>query len=169
MLRTLILIRHAKSSWADPGQEDFDRPLNERGRKDAPFMGAILKENHLCPDLMVSSTAKRAAETTRRMAKAMEYPEENIHFKDLLYHCPAETFKDVVDTFPDTAPIVSVTAHNPGITDYLNTLNSLFYTDNMPTCCIAGIRAEAGSWLAFRNAPKEIFLFHYPRQFHDRP
>ena len=77
-MKTIILVRHAKSSWKDLRLDDFDRPLNKRGKKNAPFMGKILKARRTIPDLILSSPAKRAGKTARAIAKAIDYPKTKI-------------------------------------------------------------------------------------------
>ena len=77
-MKTIILVRHAKSSWKDPGLDDFDRPLNKRGKRNAPFMGGKLKKRDILPDLVLSSPAKRAKKTAIAVAKALGYPKKEI-------------------------------------------------------------------------------------------
>lgn len=78
-MKTLFLIRHAKSSWDDPNKDDFDRPLNERGKRNAPFMGKLLKKENILPDLIISSPAKRAIATAKIIADETGYPKNKIH------------------------------------------------------------------------------------------
>ena len=81
-MKTIILVRHAKSSWKNPRLDDFERPLNKRGRRDAPLMGEKLKERQILPDLILASPAKRARKTADLIAKAIGYPRKNIQFVD---------------------------------------------------------------------------------------
>lgn len=168
MKRTLILIRHAKSDWSDPLGSDFDRPLNERGKRDAPLMGNRLYQLGIVPGLIISSTAKRAAKTAKALAATNNYEAGRIQWVPALYHCVPQVFSDTIDSLKDPASTIFMVAHNPGITAYLNSLSHHFHTDNMPTCCIAGISATAYNWQDFGTADKDIFLFEYPRQHYDR-
>ncbi|MBN9483290.1 MAG: histidine phosphatase family protein [Bacteroidetes bacterium] len=163
MQRTLVMIRHAKSSWANPLQSDFERPLNDRGEKDAPMMGEELKKRKLVPDLIISSTAKRAKQTAKKIAAAVGYDEANIRWYEKLYHCIPSVFEEVLYEVQDNVKTVYIVAHNPGITEFVNELSDEFYIDNMPTCAVAGIRFEADQWNEFHRIKKEVFLFEYPK------
>jgi phosphohistidine phosphatase len=167
MKRTLVLIRHAKSSWATPLQADYDRPLNDRGNKDAPEMGRRLHKAGLVPDLIVCSTAVRTRETAKHIAGATGYDLNNVLWLDKLYHCAPTVFDDVLYELPDTARVVFIIAHNPGITEFANTLSRDFYTADMPTCGIVGSTAEVALWADFGAARKKVILFDYPKNDHD--
>ncbi len=167
MERTLVMIRHAKSSWANPLQSDFERPLNERGQHDAPIMGKRLKDNGLKPDLIISSTAKRTRQTAKHIAEATGYDFKDIKWEEKLYHCIPSVFDELLYEINDAVKTVFIIAHNPGITEFVNNLSSAFNTGNMPTCCIAGTHFEAEGWSGFSMAKQNIFLFDYPKNEHD--
>lgn len=167
MERTLVLIRHAKSSWANPLQSDFERPLNERGEQDVPIMGERLKQMNIIPGLIISSTAKRARQTAQKIAKALGYSEEKILCVDKLYHCIHSVFEEVIEETGSQYETVFIVAHNPGITDFVNELTPGFSIDNMPTCGIVGAHIDAEEWSDFGIAKKEVFLFEYPKKIHD--
>jgi len=162
MERTLVLIRHAKSSWASPLQSDFDRPLNDRGNNDAPIMGARLKKMDIIPDLIISSPAKRARQTAKKIADAVGYEIDNIKWEEKLYHCIPSVFEEVISQISDKVKTVFIVSHNPGITDFVNSLSKAFTTDHMPTCGIAGARADTEDWSSFSLAKKKVFLYEYP-------
>lgn len=164
MERTLVMIRHAKSSWANPLQSDFERPLNERGKLDAPMMGERLKKHNLAPDLIISSTAKRAKATAKKIATAFDYDQEKILWLDKLYHCIPSVFEEVIYEVDDKIKTVFIVAHNPGITDFANQLSSGFSIDNVPTCGIVGIKINAEEWNQFALADKQVFYFDYPKK-----
>jgi phosphohistidine phosphatase len=164
MKRRLLMIRHAKSSWANPLQSDFERPLNERGEHDAPMMGERLKKMDLLPDLIISSTAKRARQTAKRIAKAIGYDKERIQLVDKLYHCIPPVFEEVLAEVGDEVQTVYVVAHNPGITEFVNELSPDFRVDNLPTCGIVGAEIELEHWEMLANARKKVFLFEYPKK-----
>ncbi len=167
MKRTLVLIRHAKSSWASPLQADFDRPLNERGNKDAPEMGRRLRKAGLIPDLVICSTAQRTRETATHITTATGYDINSVQWQDKLYHCAPAVFEELLYELPDSARVVYIIAHNPGITEYANSLTRDFYTADMPTCGVVATAAEVDKWEDFGQARKKVILFDYPKNDHD--
>lgn len=167
MKRTLVIIRHAKSSWANPLQSDFDRPLNDRGERDAPKMGERLKALGLLPDLIVSSTAKRAKQTAKRIAQGVGYRSEDIQWVDALYHCIPSVFPEVIAEISEVIQTLFVVAHNPGITEFANELSDQFRIDNMPTCSLVAVSFEANYWSDFHSAVKRVILFECPKKLHE--
>lgn len=163
-MKTLVLIRHAKSSWAEPLQADYDRPLNERGRTDAPAMGERLKKLGVKPDLIVSSTAKRAAQTAKRIAEGVGYDEQKIQWVEKLYHASPATMEDVVMSLEDDVQTVFLISHNNGLTHYANSFSPQFFTDNVPTTGCVGCRADIQHWADFPAATKTVFLYEYPKK-----
>jgi phosphohistidine phosphatase len=163
MERILVMIRHAKSSWANPLQSDFERPLNERGEKDAPIMALQLKKHKLIPDLIIASTAKRARQTAKKIAMVLGYDEAKIQWQEKLYHCIPSVFEEVLYDVADDVRTVFIVAHNPGITDFVNELSDGFRTDNMPTCSIVATKFKAAQWNEFSRCAREVFLFEYPK------
>ena len=162
MQRTLVLIRHAKSSWANPLQSDFERPLNDRGKIEAPAMGEKLKALHVIPDLIISSSAKRTRQTAKRIAKEVGYDADNIKWEEKLYHCIPSVLEEVIYEIKDSVKTVFIVAHNPGITEFVNQLSPEFRIDNMPTCGVVGARMEGVEWNNFSTAKRKVFLFEYP-------
>ena len=162
MQRTLIMVRHAKSSWANPLQSDFDRPLNERGNKDAPEMGAKLKKMGIMPDLIISSTAKRTRQTAKKLAAALGYDEEAIKWEEKLYHCIPSVIEEVIYETSDRVRTLMIVAHNPGITEFVNHLAPPFSVDNMPTCGVVGTQIDTKEWNNFLIAERKVFLFEHP-------
>lgn len=167
MKRTLVLIRHAKSSWANPLQSDYDRTLNDRGNEDAPEMGKRLKNAGIVPDLIIASAATRTRQTATHIANAVGYNVERISWEEKLYHCIPAVFEEVIYEIDDSINTVFIIAHNPGITDFANQLSGDFYTGNMPTCGIVAAHIEADHWNAFTIAKKKVFLFDYPKNEHE--
>jgi len=164
MERTLVMIRHAKSSWANPLQSDFERPLNDRGEQDAPMMGERLKKLNVIPDLIVASTAKRARQTAKKIAKALGYDESKIQWEEKLYHCIPQVFEEVLYELDDKIKTVFIVAHNPGITAFVNELSPEFVTDNMPTCGVIAAKINAEHWTDFNNRNSNVFLFESPKK-----
>ena len=169
---TLYLCRHAKSSWDIPGQRDFDRPLNERGLRNAPFMANLFRERGEPLDLLVSSTAERAMATARHFAKALgaregshfdpDAPKPQLLPNETLYLAGVRDILLTVNGLPDEATRVMLFGHNPGFTDALDHISG---TDigNLPTCGIVRIDLPLKKWaevsrdlgtLVWSDAPK---------------
>ncbi len=164
MKRTLVLIRHAKTKPAGLLQDDFDRRLNDRGEQDAPEMGRRLHWHSIIPDLIVASTAKRAAQTARGIAASVDYQEGRIQWEHRLYLCEPEVFESVISALPDEIMTVFIIAHNPGITEFVNALSPHYHIDNLPTCGVVGVHVTDGSWPDFSTSKKEVFLSDYPKK-----
>lgn len=162
--RRLFMIRHAKSSWKNPLQSDYDRPLNDRGNNDAPAMGERLKNLGITrPDLVISSTAKRAEQTAKKIARSIGYDIDAIKWYEKLYHCIPAVFEEVLYEVDDHVKTVFIVAHNPGITQFVNEMSSDFHTDNMPTCAVVGTEFALKHWNEFSRVDKKVFLFESPK------
>ncbi len=161
-MRTLFLIRHAKSSWDNPGLRDFNRPLNERGLHDAPKMAQALAKKGLRPDLLVSSPAKRALSTALFFAKALGVEEESVvQEQDIYEAAPAEILR-IISRLPDDARTVMLFGHNPTLTDVANRFSNDFI-DNIPTCGIVQIESNADSWKAFYEGNTFVKACFFPK------
>ena len=159
-MKSLYIIRHAKSSWEDSSQPDFERGLSERGKRDAPRMAKRLKEKEIHPDLMLSSPAKRALSTARRIAEVLNYPKKDIKTDQKLYHGDEDTILSVVHTIKDKYNTVFLFGHNPGLTDFVNTLVAEETNiDNIPTCGIVAFNLYAESWQDVSWASAKILFF----------
>jgi phosphohistidine phosphatase len=161
-MKTLILVRHAKSSWDTPGLSDFDRPLNERGKKDAPEMAKRLKERGIKIDLIVSSPAKRAKKTARLFAEEFGIKKEDILLVEDLYGATREAFTATVAKLKNNFENVLIFSHNPGITEFANSLTNV-KVDDMPTCSLFGVKTNSGTWPEFENEEKMFLFFDYPK------
>jgi phosphohistidine phosphatase len=162
IMKSLLLVRHAKSSWENFSLPDFDRPLNERGKHDAPMMARRLQEMGIQPDALVSSPAKRARKTAQAFADVLDIPKKNLILQDELYMASPESFHQVVSRLNDDCNVVALFSHNPGISDYANQLDAVTI-DEMPTCGILAVTAPVNSWSAFRQAKKAFWFFDYPK------
>lgn len=161
--KSLLLVRHAKSSWDDFSQNDFDRPLNERGKKSAPIMAKrIRKEINVKLDAIVSSPAKRAFATAKFFAKEFNIKKEDFIEKPELYEPSIENFFKVSAEINDAYKIVALFSHNPGISVFANLLTHV-RIDDMPTCGIFALRIKTNSWKDFKAAEKEFWFFDYPK------
>ena len=163
-MKRLYLIRHAKSSWDDPDLSDIDRPLNKRGKKDAPIMGERLKNEHKAkPDLIISSPAKRAIRTARVIAKEIGYSKEKIEIKDSLYASGVTAMLNVIHYLDDSLDEVMLFGHNPDLTSLANHLSNQ-HVDNIPTCGIFCVDFDLKSWQDVKKG-KGIFKFlDYPKK-----
>jgi phosphohistidine phosphatase len=162
-MKTLYIIRHAKSSWANFNQSDFERPLNDRGNENAPEMAKRLLNKKIKIDAFISSPALRARQTCEHFCKVYEVDKKEIIFKDALYHAPESTIKNIVAQTDDQFESIAVFTHNPGITDYVNTLVEDVYIDNMPTCGIFAVTADIDNWGDFDKSKKTFLFFDYPK------
>jgi phosphohistidine phosphatase len=161
-MKSLLVVRHAKSSWEWEDKSDFDRPLNDRGKRDAPLMAQRLVTLGAIPDLLVSSPAKRARKTAELFATELGYPAAGIVFKPELYHAPHPIFYEVIKTLDDTENVVALFSHNPGITEFVSGLTDI-RIDNMPTCGVFAVHIAIDHWSDFRAAPKTFWFFDYPK------
>lgn len=161
-MKTLLIIRHAKSSWTDASIGDIDRTLNDRGKKDAPAMARRLIKAGISIDRFVSSPAKRARQTAELFMHAFGKKEKNIRFVAELYHAAQPTFEEVVDGLDDSEDTVAIFSHNPGITTFVNSLTTV-RLDNMPTCAVFAVKSDAKHWKDFRSAGPQFWFFDYPK------
>lgn len=161
-MKSLLVVRHAKSSWEWEDRSDFDRPLNDRGKRDAPVMAQRLVTHAAIPDLLVSSPAKRARKTAELFAAELGMSPDGILFFPELYHAPSPIFYEVIRGFDDSKNVVALFSHNPGITEFVSSLTDV-RVDNMPTCGVFGVHVDTASWASFRSAPKTFWFFDYPK------
>jgi len=162
-MKKLYIIRHAKSSWGDFSLPDFERPLNERGKTDAPVMARRLLDKKIKIDAFISSPAKRAKKTCKLFCSEFQVKEDKIIFIDKLYLAPAETFFEVIDDLDDKYEHVAIFAHNPGVTDLANRLCKDVHIDEMPTCSIFAVEADIKKWKDFKETEKKFLFFDYPK------
>ena len=161
-MKTLILVRHAKSSWDEAGMDDAERPLNERGKKDAPEMAKKLNSKKINIDAFVSSPAKRARQTCKYFAKEFDLKKKNVVREPKLYEAGEESFYEVIEGFRNKWDSVAIFSHNPGITSFANSLTEN-RVDDMPTCSVFAVKVNADKWKEFRTAKKEFLFFDYPK------
>lgn len=141
-MKTVYFIRHAKSSWNYPELSDHDRPLNDRGHRDAPAMARYLRDSGHQIDLIVTSTAKRAYTTAKYFKDVFELGDDNFWKESELYHASPETLVGILRQVPDEFENVAVFAHNPGMTMLANNL-SPENIDNVPTCGVTQSHCSA--------------------------
>lgn len=161
-MKKVFIIRHAKSDQRFFGS-DFERPLNQRGKTDAPAMAARLKEREPVVDAFVSSPAWRARETAENFISVFGGAASDIIFIPSLYHAPANVFFEQISQLPDTLNAVALFSHNPGITHFVNELTDTVHIDNMPTCGVFAVCVHTDKWVDFDAAKKEFLFIDYPK------
>ena len=162
-MKTLYVIRHAKSSWDDPTLPDFDRPLNKRGEKDAPEMGKRLAKRNVRPDLLLSSTAERAHTTCRAIAEKIEYPLAEIKLDKNLYHAEDAEILRIVQGLDNKYNCVWIFGHNPGLTDFVNLLADAGI-DNIPSAGVVACTLSITSWDEAGRKNGSVTYFDYPKK-----
>ncbi|MDP4263532.1 MAG: histidine phosphatase family protein [Bacteroidota bacterium] len=163
--KILLLIRHAKSDWNGASLSDFDRPLNERGKRDAPVMAHRLLDKKINIDAFITSPAKRAKKTATIFANEFKRDKDEVILRQELYEAPAEIFYKVISAIDDQFNSVAIFSHNPGITDFANSLTNV-RIDNIPTCGIFALKINTRHWKNFKEAGKEFWFADYPKAEH---
>lgn len=162
-MKRLYLIRHAKSSWKKKDLADFDRPLNKRGKHDAPLMGTRLKKINLNPDVLISSPARRALSTAKFISDKINYPAKKIIEQIQLYLAEVPELLDIVRNLDGTINDAVMVGHNPGMTDFTN-----FLTDedieNIPTCGVVCIELLIEEWKYVDQSLGTLLFFDYPKK-----
>ncbi|MBS1681327.1 MAG: histidine phosphatase family protein [Bacteroidetes bacterium] len=162
-MKKLYLIRHAKSSW-DNNVEDFYRPLNERGMRDAPKMAELLKQRAVSPNRILTSPAVRALTTANIFATVLGFAPHQIETVAELYHASKATWLQVLRSLKDSSAndTIFIFGHNPGITDLTNVL---LRTDiDFPTCGVVSATLKIKSWSETTSNCGELNFFDYPKQ-----
>jgi phosphohistidine phosphatase len=162
-MKYLYLIRHAKSSSEEPGITDFERKLTERGKADALMMGENLRKIDCRIEAFICSPAKRAKKTCLLFAEGLKATKDVIQYEEDLYLASAETIEKKIIQYTGAASSVALVGHNPGITDFANSLCEHVHIDNMPTGSVFAVRAETLAWSQFSSAKKEFLFFLQPK------
>ncbi len=142
-MKTLLILRHAKSSWDNAYLADHDRPLNARGKADAPRMGRLLAQEDLTPQVIYSSSAERALATAEAVALACGY-EDALAVRRSLYHADPLDYLEVLQSAPETAQCVMVVGHNPGLEELVEALTGT--AAQMPTAALAQVELPVAQW-----------------------
>jgi phosphohistidine phosphatase len=150
-MKSVLLLRHAKSSWKHPDLNDQDRPLNKRGKRDAPIMGRLLKRKDLVPNIIISSTAIRARSTAEALAKASGYKGEIILNKSL-YAARPEAYLGLMRDLSVQYVRVLIVGHNPGLEELVEMLTGEIHL--IPTCSLAHVKFRVGKWSDIDNKIK---------------
>jgi phosphohistidine phosphatase len=161
-MKTLLLIRHAKSSWDNPAMDDHERPLNKRGLRTAPRMGQLIADEGLKPDIIVSSTAVRAATTAEVIAEECGY-DGDIHFTDDLYLAPPATYLKLLTSLSEDCDSALLVGHNPGISELVS--NMCGEHVDMPTAALAHAQSDIESWKGFETSSEaDLVNFWRPKE-----
>lgn len=164
-MKTLTLLRHAKSSWDSPSLADSERPLNARGEEDAPVMATRLIDAGIRPSLIISSPALRAWTTARVIARELKYPLEFLQREKQLYLASHDNILEIVSHQDEGFNHMMVVGHNPGLTELANYLIPGL-TGNLPTCGVVSVQIESETWELRQDASRKLILYDYPKKQH---
>jgi phosphohistidine phosphatase len=162
-MKRFVVVRHAKSSWSDPGLLDIERPLNKRGRRSAPRMADRLKELGVEPDLILSSPATRALATARTMADRLGSAEGGIRIVDAIYGAGSGELLDLIRSMDDPVSSLMLVGHNPASTDLANRLADAGI-DNIPTCGAFCADFDVSSWSGIGEGSGRVVFFEFPKK-----
>ncbi len=160
-MKTLYLIRHAKSDWSEEDKKDFDRGLSKRGSKDLKSMGSYLLKKKIKPDLILSSPALRAKLTAKKISKKIEY-DKDIKYIDELYMPDPKTILDILSDQKNKNKCIFLINHNPALTDLANMLLD-DKIENIPTLGIVAIKFDIKKWKDIKKSKGKMDLFVYPK------
>ena len=161
-MKTLTLVRHAKSSWKDTSLADRDRPLNKRGKRDAPEMGRRIAAAGIRPSLIVSSPAVRAWATAKVVADAIGYPREFLQRDSNLYLASVNGILDVIVAQDNGFNSMMLVGHNPGFTDFANYLVPGL-TNNLPTAGVVSVELDSDDWSLYDKPDAKLLLHDFPK------
>ena len=161
-MKIMTLVRHAKSSWSNPKLGDRQRPLNKRGKRDAPEMGRRIVKHGIRPSLIISSPATRAWTTAKIIAKEISYPIEFLQREDALYHASLDGFLEVVSEQDNEFNSIMVVGHNPGLTDFANFLSPRL-THNVPTAGVVSVEIDQDHWNLYEQPATRLLVHDYPK------
>lgn len=163
-MKELYLLRHAKSSWDDPSLDDIERPLNKRGKKDAPLIGSILSKMKIKPELILSSPSKRTLSTAQIILEELNLSKKILSVDENIYLASADELSNLIKNIDDNLKRVMLVGHNPGLTDLSNFLSKQGI-ENIPTCGIVGLKAKINSWKEIEEHIFEQEFFEYPKKY----
>lgn len=162
-MNNLILIRHAKSSWSDPSLADYERPLNKRGKRDAPFMGKILCDKNLEIDQIISSPSVRTTQTIKTMTRQMGFDQKEIVWDESIYEASSFSLLKIIKKTGKEIKSLVIVGHNPGLTLLQNYLCKK-EIDNIPTCAIVSM-ITAKSWSDIDENSFSLEYFEFPKKY----
>lgn len=163
-LKKIIVMRHAKSSWEDADLSDFDRPLNKRGKKDAPKMGKYLKESGLIPERIFCSPALRAKNTALHVIQGLGISEDSLQWTESLYFQGTEAYLDAIRNAGSGLNVVMTVGHNPMTEDFISKLSGRELWKKVPTAAVACFESDAASWKDFTYGSCRLKQFAVPKE-----
>lgn len=162
IMKKLYIMRHAKSSWKDSTLDDFDRPLNKRGKKDAPLMGSILRKRGVSPDVIISSPASRAKTTAEIVAKEINFT-KSIVYDENIYEASVKNLYHILRVISDKKSSVMLFGHNPALNMLVEEL--VDFNENIPTCGVVEIEFDCKRWSDISYDNSKLISFDYPKKF----
>ncbi|MFT4638330.1 MAG: phosphohistidine phosphatase [Verrucomicrobiales bacterium] len=160
----LTIVRHAKSDWGEFTTPDWDRPLNDRGQRDAPVMGKRMKERGDAPDLIICSPALRAHTTAKLLAGGLSYPLEKLQLEKKIYEAPVSALLEVIQSCPDSVSHLMMVGHNPGSEQLVQYLTGEPFSDFV-TCAVADVALDVSAWSSVGPATGKLLSYWYPKMF----
>jgi len=160
-MKNLVLVRHAKSDWGNPALNDFDRPLNRRGMKNAPLMGRRLRQMNVSPERVISSPARRARDTAQLLAAELGVAETEILFEPRIYDAGVADLVEIVRTLDDAWDQVLLVGHNPGISELASLLGDVDH-GHLVTCAAVGLAFGPDTWSRAVSGGRTLF-HDYPK------
>ncbi|HEX2985042.1 MAG TPA: histidine phosphatase family protein [Ignavibacteriales bacterium] len=163
-MKDLIVARHAKSSWKFADIPDFDRPLNQRGNRDAPFMGKLLNKMNVKPEIIISSPANRAISTAQALAHEMNYPIDQIIADKKIYEATEKDMLDAASKIDNKYNVALIVGHNPALTYFVEHLTGE-NIGNMPTGGVVYINLHIDNWNELTGGIGKIKFFEFPKKY----
>lgn len=161
-MKTILIVRHAKTHQADWGEKDFDRKLMKRGEKNAEEIAGFIRSKNLKPDLIICSPAKRTRQTAKILAKELAYKKDDIMFTDDLYEGSVSDYIRAISTAANKKNTLVIVGHNPGISMFSTIMSQEVFSGHMPTGSVVAVQAAVNDWSAFEAAEKELLFFQAP-------
>lgn len=162
-MKRLFIIRHAKSSWKNIDLNDFDRPLNKRGKNNAPFMGKLLKQKNIVPDLILSSPANRAKTTAIKISEELGLDDTKIVFENNIYEASNVVLLNIIQKLDNKYNTIFLVGHNPGLNTFAYDL--VEFNDNIPTAGIIELELDIVSWKDLDSKTARLISFEYPKKY----
>lgn len=162
-MKQLFLVRHAKSSWSEPGLSDRERPLNDRGKRDAPFMADYLLGKGLAPDRLISSPAVRAYKTAKYFRKTLGLDKSMLSKESELYFGSESDWLFMINSLDESVLLPAFFSHNPTITYFSNSFQNAEF-ENVPTCGIIHLSSTATSWKDVDQKNTSVIAHYFPKE-----
>jgi len=162
-MKTLFILRHAKSSWKNDILDDHNRPLNKRGKRNAPFMANLILSAGFPVQKIVSSSAVRALDTATVFAETLHLEDEDILIRKKLYHASAMRIASLVSNLPEELDTVILVGHNPGLQEFLENYSN-WQDENLATCGLVGLRV-GDTWTSVHEKQATQFFYEFPRKY----